>query len=131
MGQQNEAKQLRHFGLMVGGIFAAIGVWPALWSGRPLRPWALVLAVALMVPAIMMPRLLRQAYRGWMAVGELLGWINTRILLGLLFFAVVTPMGIVMRWLGRDPMQRAFDPRAETYRIPKPSRLGTHMTRQF
>jgi len=131
MRPQDETKQLRHFGLMVGGIFAAIGVWPALWSGRPLRPWALVLAVALMVPAVVNPRLLRHVYRAWMAAGELLGWINTRILLGLLFFAVITPMGIVMRWLGRDPMQRAFDRRAETYRIPKPSRAGTHMTRAF
>lgn len=131
MRPPNDSKQLRHFGLMVGGIFALIGLWPALWAGRAVRPWAIALALALVVPAIVMPRLLRHVYRAWMAAGDLLGWINTRILLGLLFFVVITPMGLVMRWLGRDPMQRAFDPNAQTYRVPKPSRLGTHMTRQF
>jgi hypothetical protein len=43
----------------------------------------------------------------------------------------VTPMGIVRRCFGRDPMQRRFEPEVDTYRVFKPSRPGTHMTRQF
>jgi hypothetical protein len=66
-----------------------------------------------------------------MAAGEVLGWINTRVLLCLIFYGLVTPMGIIMRRLGRDPMRRSFEPGVETYRILKPSRSGAHMTRQF
>ena len=66
-----------------------------------------------------------------MVVGETLGWINTRILLSLVFYGIVTPMGIIIRHFGRDPMRRGFEPTVETYRVPKPSRPGSHMTRQF
>ena len=131
MRRHDDTKQLRQFGLIVGGIFALIGIWPALLHGRPLRTWALVLAAALVLPALVAPRRLRPVHRIWMTAGELLGWVNTRILLGLLFYGVVTPLGVLMRRLGRDPMQRAFDARAETYRVPKPVRPGSHMARQF
>ena len=131
MKQQDEKKQLRHFGLIVGGIFGVIGVWPIVFRGEGPRLWALAIAVALGVPALVLPRSLTHVHRVWMAVGETLGWINTRILLSVVFYGIVTPMGIIMRRLGRDPMHRRFDPGAATYRVLKPGRPGTHMTRQF
>src|SRR5713101_6216933 len=131
MRHQDEKKQLRHFGLMVGGIFAAIGLWPVLFRAEGPRLWALALVVALVVTALVLPRSLTQVHRAWMAAGEGLGWINTRILLSMIFYGLVTPMGVVMRRFGRDPMQRRFEPGAATYRVPKPSRSATHMTRQF
>jgi len=131
MRHQDKKKQLRHFGLIVGGIFAAIGLWPVLFRAQGPRLWALALAVALVVPALVLPRSLTYVHRGWMAVGEALGWINTRIILSVIFYALVTPMGILMRRFGRDPMQRRFEPDATTYRVPKSSRTAAHMTRQF
>ena len=131
MRHQDKKKQLRHFGLMVGGIFAAIGLWPVLFRAQGPRLWALALAVALVVPALVLPRSLTYVHRGWMAAGEALGWINTRIILSVIFYALVTPMGILMRRFGRDPMQRRFEPDATTYRVPKSSRTAAHMTRQF
>jgi len=131
MRHRDEKKQLRHFGLIVGGIFAAIGLWPVLFRAQGPRLWALALAVALVVPALVLPRSLTYVHRGWMAVGEALGWINTRIILSVIFYALVTPMGILMRRFGRDPMQRRFEPDATTYRVPKSPRTATHMTRQF
>ena len=131
MRHRDEKKQLRHFGLIVGGIFAAIGLWPVLFRAQGPRLWALALAVALVVPALVLPRSLTYVHRGWMAVGEALGWINTRIILSVIFYALVTPMGILMRRFGRDPMQRRFEPDATTYRVPKSSRTAAHMTRQF
>ena len=122
MRQQDEKKQLRHFGLIVGGIFAVIGLWPVLFRAQGPRLWSLALAVALVVPALVLPRSLTYVHRGWMAAGEALGWINTRIILSVIFYALVTPMGIVMRRFARDPMQRRFEPDATTYRVPKPSR---------
>ena len=66
-----------------------------------------------------------------MALGEALGWINTRIILGLVYYGLVTPMGVMMRLLGRDPMRRRFEPAANTYRVPRPTRPCGHMDRQF
>ena len=129
--RHHDKKELRHFGLIVGGIFGVIGFWPMVFRGQGPRLWALAIAVALVIPAVVLPRSLTRVHRVWMAVGETLGWINTRILLSVVFYGVVTPMGIIMRRLGRDPMHRRFDPGAATYRVLKPGRPGTHMTRQF
>jgi len=128
---RNDTKQLRDFGLIVGGIFAVIGVWPMVFRASTPRLWALVLAVALVVPALVLPRSLTYVYRVWMAAGEALGWINTRIILSVIFYGLLTPMGIVMRRFGHDPMRRRFEPAATTYRVAKPDRSAAHMTRQF
>ena len=131
MKQQNDKKQLRQFGLLVGGIFAAIGFWPMFFRAEGPRFWALALGVALVIPALVLPRSLAQVHRVWMAAAEGLGWVNTRVLLSVVFYGLVAPMGIVMRRFGRDPMQRRFAPGATTYRVPKPPRPAVHMTRQF
>jgi hypothetical protein len=112
--------QLRNFGLIVGGVFGLLGLWPLL-----------ILAVALIVPAQIVPRVLAPAHRAWMALGSALGWVNTRIILGLVFFGMITPIGFMRRAIGGDPMQRAFDAGATSYRVPQRPRPGTHMRRQF
>ena len=124
-------KDLRNFGLIVGGIFALLAVWPAIFRGAPVRLWLLVLAAALVVPALIAPRILSRPYRVWMALGAALGWVNTRIILGLIFFGMITPMGLVMRMGRRDPMRRAFESDATTYRVPAKPRPGIHMLRQY
>jgi hypothetical protein len=126
-----DAAQLRKFGLLVGGIFCAIGLWPAVIRGAGPRSWALVVAVLLLVPALLAPRVLTPIYRIWMTVGEALGWINTRILLGVVFYGLITPMGLARRLRSEDPMRRRHDPGAQSYRVPKPPRPGAHMNRQF
>lgn len=131
--QYSEAtpKQLRSFGLLVGVIFAVISLWPMIWHGETLRIWALIVAGVLAVPAVVMPKSLKLIYCGWMAVGDMLGWINTRIILGIVFYGVVTPIGAFRRWRGHDPMQRSWDPKAESYRVLRNSRDAKHMQRQF
>jgi hypothetical protein len=131
MRHQDKKKQLRRFGLIVGGIFAVIGLWPVLFRAQGPRLWALALAVALVVPALVLPRSLTYVHRGWMAAGEAMGWLNTRIILSVIFYALVTPMGLVMRRFGRDPMKRRFEASAMTYRVPRSPRPAAHMTRQF
>jgi hypothetical protein len=123
--------QLRNFGLIVGGVFGLIGLWPAIIRGGSLRLWMIGLAGALILPALGAPQILAPAHRAWMALGNALGWVNTRIVLGLIFFGLITPTGVVLRLMGRDPMQRAFNPNAATYRVPGRPRPGTHMMRQF
>ncbi|HZN04217.1 MAG TPA: SxtJ family membrane protein [Candidatus Polarisedimenticolia bacterium] len=125
------SKTLRSFGLLVGGVWGLIGLWPLVWRREPPRLWALGLMAVLVGLGLVFPQALRQPYRGWMALGHALGWINTRILLGLVFYLLVTPMGFVMRLFGRDPMRRGFDASAKTYRIGREARPGSHMRHQF
>ena len=126
-----QTKQLRSFGLIVGGIFALIGVWPALWRGQPPRLWSLLLGGALLALALVWPRSLAQVYRLWMAVGEVLGWINTRLILGILFYGIFTPIGLFMRLRGQDPMRRTLTPEVDTYRVLRQPRPASHMQHQF
>jgi hypothetical protein len=66
-----------------------------------------------------------------MAVGYGLGWINTRILLSVVFYGLFTPFGFVMRRLGKEPLHLRFEPGAETYRLVRQARPIDHLRRQF
>lgn len=112
---------------MVAGIFGLL--LPAIFGRAwPLWPW--IVAVALTLPAGFAPSLLAPVHRAWMAVGAVLGWINTRILLAAVFYLVVLPVGFVMRLLGRDPMRRAKSPEP-SYRQPSIERAVEDMERPF
>src|SRR5712692_10968394 len=87
-------KQLRNFGLMVVGLFAVLGLWPTVFRNAPPRLWALVLAGTLGLPALIFPQSLEPVYRVWMALGHGLGWVNTRILLSVVFYGLFTPLGV-------------------------------------
>jgi hypothetical protein len=129
--RHDQAPQLRRFGLTVGGIFVVIGLWPLVFRAQAPRLWALVPGVILILGGLVLPGSLTHVYRAWMTAAEGLGWINTRILLSVVFYGLVTPMGFVTRRLGHDPMRRRFEPGVGTYRVSKASRPATHMTRQF
>jgi hypothetical protein len=124
-------KELRTFGLLVGGIFGTIGLWPAIVRGGNLRVWALILAVALVLPALVAPVSLRPVHRVWMMLGNALGWVNTRIILGAIFFGLITPMGLTMRLFGRDPARRRLAPDVDSYREPRERRDRTHLRHQY
>src|SRR5262245_28616912 len=129
--QEITKRTLRQFGLMVGGIFLLIGLWPFVCRQDPVRLWAVVLGTVLVAAGVAIPGILQEIYKGWMFVGHVLGWINTRIILGVLFYGIVTPMGVVMRLAGRDPMRRGFDPEAQTYRVNRQPRPASHMKNMF
>ena len=129
---QNETrKQLRSFGLTVGSVFAAIGVWPVILRSDAPRVWALALATLLIAPALVFPGALFWPHKGWMMLAHVLGWINTRVILGLVFFGLVTPIGAIRRWLGKDPMGQQLRPDAGTYRISRQPRPPSHLTKQY
>ena len=125
-----DIKQMRSFGFLVGGVFAFLGFFPLL-LGRGLRLWAAVPAGIILVLAVLAPAGLRPIHKIWMKIGHVLGWINTRILLTVVFYGIFVPMGFFMRVRGRDPMRRRFEPDAESYRVACKPRPGSHMLRQF
>ena len=131
MRNQIASKQLRSFGLTVGGIFALIGVWPFVIHSADPRWWAIVIGGCLLAPAVVFPKSLFWIHKGWMTVGHVLGWVNTRIILGVVFYAVVTPVGIVRRWLGKDPMGRQLRADLDSYRLVRKPRPASHLRRQY
>ncbi len=130
MQEKTTTKQLRSFGLTVGGIFAFIGLWPIL-RAADVRWWAVVAAMLLVFPALVFPKSLFGIHKGWMALGAVLGWVNTRIILGVVFYGIVTPIGLVRGWLGKDPMGRQLQPDLETYKVPRKPRPASHLTKQY
>jgi hypothetical protein len=108
-------QKLRNFGLMMGsfvGILFGL-LLPYLFShGIPMWPW-IVLGVFFFF-ALLLPYFLFPIYKGWMVIGHWLGWVNTRIILGILFYLVFFPMGVFMKLLGKDPMMRKLKRNEET-----------------
>ena len=127
----DERTPLRSFGFLIGGLLTGIGIWPVVFHHGEPRLWALIPAAVFVAQALLVPMSLSPVYRLWMKFGHALGWVNTRIILAILFYAVVTPMGWMMRVFGTDPMRRRFDSRVETYRETRVARPSAHMRRQF
>ncbi len=131
MNQPVDKKELRKFGLLVGAVFGVIGVWPALFRGEPLRLWAAAVGGTLFLVGMVLPKALWPIHKGWMWLGHILGWINTRILLGIVFYGLITPIGIAFRLMGKDTMRRAFAQECPTYRVCRTPRPRGHMRYQF
>lgn len=129
--QSTSKKELRSFGLLVGATFSGVGIWPLLMRGEALRLWAIGLGGVLILFGGMSPGILAPVHKVWMRVGHALGWVNTRILLGLVFFGLVTPMGILFRLMGKDVMGQTFVRDSPTYRVLRRPRPQGHMKYQF
>jgi hypothetical protein len=124
-------QKLRSFGFTVGGIFALIGFWPLVFRAEDPRWWAVGLAGCLLALAVVFPKSLVWFYKVWMAVGHIMGWINTRIILGFVFYLIVTPTGLIRRWLGKDSMGRQLRPDLDSYRVVRKPRPASHLTKQY
>ena len=127
-------KRLRHFGLLVGGIFVLIGLWQLYREDHEtVRVILLSLGGVLMGFGLLAPLHLGRVYAVWMKFAFLLGWVNSRILLSIIFFLIFTPVGIVSRILGRDALDRRIDRETESYwveRSPTQS-IQEHCERQY
>jgi hypothetical protein len=109
--------ELRKFGFVMAGAFAVLGALAA-WRGRPPGPYLLALAVVFLVPALVSPRLLAPIERAWMTLAEAIGSVMTVVILTLAFLVVFTPMGIMLRLLGKDLLGLKPDRKLRTYWTP-------------
>jgi len=111
-------RELRQFAGLCLVFFGGIAAW--MYARHGVGPWPTALgalAVGLGVPGLVFPRLLRPVYVGWMAAAFPIGWTVSHVLLGIIFYGVVTPIGLLLRVMGRDPMNRKLDRQAKTYWI--------------
>lgn len=110
-------RQERQFGLILAGIAGIIGLWPML-DGREIAGWWLIVAAGFVVFALVLPISLKPILTVWLAVGHVLGTINTWLLLALAFFLLVTPLALIFRLTGRDILNLRDKP-ASSYWITR------------
>ncbi len=119
MTRDKVREESRQFGY-VGCVFFVLIATPFFWKGRAARGYVCTgISVFFIVFTFVSPRLMKIVYRGWMAVVGVIGWVNRQILLSLVFFLLFTPTALVLRLIGRDYMNRKFDPSAESYWMPR------------
>ena len=122
----------REFGFVFTAVFITIALWPLL-DGKPVKLWALIIAALFFVCTCIAASLLRPLNILWHNFGLLLGRIVVPVMMSILFFFGVTPIGIIMRLFGKDPLRLRFDPDATSYWIPRDENnnpMGS-MQRQF
>ncbi len=111
-------KEVRKFGYLFAVVFSIIAAY-TLYRGSSHWPWFLGAAILFLIAGIAAYPALRPVYVGWMKFAFVLGWINTRILLGLMFFLVFTPIGLVLRLMGKDLLDRKIDRSAKSYWVKR------------
>lgn len=107
-------KELRSFGLVVGGVFLAIGAF-LLWRDRESYMYFLAPGAALAVLGLLHPVLLRPLHKIWMAIAVILGWFMTRLILIALFYLVITPFALIAKISGKRFLELKMDKSAKSY----------------
>lgn len=113
-------KQVRQFALLLALMLAGLAGWLG-WKSHP-AAWAAgagAAAVAAGLIGVFRPGWMRVVYVVWMAAVFPIGWLVSHLLLAAIYYLVITPIGVMMRMCGYDPMQRRLDRQATTYWKPR------------
>ena len=107
MARKTSTKDLRDFGLLVGIVFPLLIGWiiPSL-LGHSFRSWTLFIGIPMLILGINYPIGLKKVYKLWMLIGNSLGWVNSKLILGLIFILVVQPMSLIMKLFGYNPLTK-------------------------
>ncbi len=125
-------KILREFAwIMAGAIAGLFGLLLPLLKGHslPILPWAI--AAVFVILGVTIPQSLKPVYELWLKIGHILGWINGRMILTLIFGLLVIPMALVMKLIKRDTMARQWQPQSLTYRSPCRPRPIQHLEKPY
>jgi hypothetical protein len=122
----------RTFGFSFAGIFSVFGAW-LLWQGDPLSGACLFgLAAVLLIATLARPGLLAPLNRVWSRIGVVLQAVVSPLVMAVLFYGIITPVGLLLRLIGHDPLQRRMDPKLPSYWVVRrPMEPQTRMKDQF
>jgi hypothetical protein len=114
-------KRLRQFACLCLVFFGGLAVWQGVVSGRG-TPAMVFATMALIIGplGLLWPRLIQPIYVGWMVLTFPIGWTVSQAILALMFYGLFTPIALLFRLIGRDPLHRAHRQGLETYWTPKP-----------
>jgi len=115
--QKKTNKELRIFGITMATGFAILGAL-LLWKAKPAGPYLLYIAATFLLSGLILPRILSPIEWLWMKIAHALGYVMTRVLLTITFYLAITPMGLLMRILGKDLLNLKLSKDAQTYWTP-------------
>ena len=127
-----DQKGLREFGLTTGAAVVVIFGFFFPWMldiDWPAWPW--IIAAPLWVLAVIQPMWLRRVYRAWMHFGLLASRVMTPLVLGIVFFVMISPMALIRRIMGKDSLHRTLDPDMTTYRVQSTKSPKEKLERPF
>lgn len=119
----------RNFGLVFFFIFLVVSIWPLTHNESP-RIWSAIISLAFLILVLTRSKLLTPLNRLWAKFGIILGSIIAPIVMGVVFFLVITPIGLVMKIIGKDLLSIKYDKKKETYWV-KRDRPTSTMKQQF
>lgn len=130
---QAQPAELRRFGLLIAAVTAVVfGLALPLLHHHHLPLWPWIALVVMGIPALVAPVLLRPLYTVWMSIAHVLGWINTRILLGLVYWSMIVPIGLFKQGLAKvNNGNRKTEIQQESYRIVEKPRPRNNYKRIF
>tara|TARA_B100001057_G_C22506877_1_gene816263 strand:+ start:332 stop:709 length:378 start_codon:yes stop_codon:yes gene_type:complete len=124
----NKIENNKSFGILFFIVFILVSFWPIL-SDNQIRIWALVLSLSFLLLGIINSKILTPLKYGWIKFGEILGKVIAPIVMGFIYFVIVTPIGLLMRLVGKDLLNLKYNTK-ETYWIKRVKNINT-MKRQF
>ena len=127
-------KQIRQFGLLVGIVLVAVGSWQLYRQTYPIvRIILWSIGGFLFAGGLLWPQILKPLYVLWMLLAHMLSWVNTRIILGVIFYLIFTPIALVMRIAQRDGLQKKINKNTSSYWTQRtaPENIKEHFERQF
>ena len=119
----------RSFGLLFFVVFLIVSLWPLTHEGS-IRIWSVIISAVFLILGLVNSKLLTPLNLLWFKLGMILGAIISPIVMGIVFFLVVTPIGLILRIMGKDLLNKKYDKEKETYWIKRNASIGT-MKRQF
>ena len=125
------ASTSRRFGVTVGLILVFLAVWPAIRHHQPIRVWLAAVGTVLCLCGIVIPRVLDPLNSLWFKLGLALARITNPIVMGVMFFGGMVPLGWLLRRLGHDLLRLRRGTDAETYWIERDATSASSLTKQF
>ena len=119
----------KSFGIVFSIVFLIIAIWP-LKIGNDMRIWSIIIAILFLSLGLINSRFLTPLNNIWLKFGELIGKIVSPIVMGIIYFLVITPIGLFMRIIGKDLIGLKLSKQKETYWIKRQKNI-TSMKRQF
>ena len=128
MQKQNKISSEKSFGFLFTIVFSLISFWPMFYGGN-IRIWALVISAIFLMISLTRPVVLKPLNRSWVSFGILLGNVISPLVMVVIFFLIITPIGLFMKIIGKDLLNKRFN-KNRSYWINKDKNAGS-MRKQF
>jgi hypothetical protein len=111
-------RELKQFGITIGVVLGLLAMW-CVWRGKEGSYPLLISSVLFFSLGFIFPLLLKPVQKLWMSLAVLMGWLMTRVIVTILFYLVVTPIGLLAKVCGKDFLNTKIDKNTNSYWIPK------------